>query len=312
MGLWAGLTRSRRWRGALLASGFSIGATVMSVGPSSPVAAQLTGLPPGFVDELVVGGLPFPTAVAFAPTGTTFVALKRGEVRVYEGATALGTFIDINARVHDNHDRGLLGLAVHPEFPEQPYVYLLYTHDDRPVGVAADLGSPVQGRTSQLLRVTADPNPSGAPPLHAGGCRKRGCAPRQEQRARQHRKPERRAQHVDGVLHEPEDHVRDTRRGLHPVRREFPHDRHGHVRARRIVARQQRRWLELQRRRSTGAARPTARQPGRQGSANRSDHRPRPAGQPVLRPGEPEPQPLQGLCLRAAQPVPDHGRSGIG
>ena len=137
---------------------------VVAVGPSSPVAAQLTGLPPGFVDELVVGGLPFPTAVAFAPTGTTFVALKRGEVRVYEGTTALGTFVDISARVHDNHDRGLLGLAVHPEFPEQPYVYLLYTHDDRPAGVAADLGSPVQGRTSQLLRVTADPSPSGAPP----------------------------------------------------------------------------------------------------------------------------------------------------
>ena len=164
MTLWSGLRRSRRWRGALLASGLAIGAVVAAVGPSSPVAAQLTGLPSGFVDELVVGGLPFPTAVAFAPTGTTFVALKRGEVRVYEGATALGTFIDISARVHDNHDRGLLGLAVHPEFPAQPYVYLLYTHDDRPAGVAADLGSPVQGRTSQLLRVTADPNPAGAPP----------------------------------------------------------------------------------------------------------------------------------------------------
>ena len=165
MDITRGITRLWRRRGAaLLAGGLAIGSFATAVAPATQVSAQVTGLPPGFVDELVVGGLPYPTAVAFSPTGTTFVALKRGEVRVYNGTTALGTFVDINARVHDNHDRGLLGLAVHPEFPTQPYVYLLYTHDDRPAGIAADLGSPVQGRTAQLLRVTANPDPSGAQP----------------------------------------------------------------------------------------------------------------------------------------------------
>ena len=124
--------------------------------PAMPAGAALSGLPAGFVDETVIGGLPYPTAIAFAPDATMFVALKSGVVRVATGGTLLPTpFLDISARVHDNHDRGLLGLAVHPQFPRQPYVYLLYTHD--PAGVAPDVGSSVVGRVSQLLRVEADP-----------------------------------------------------------------------------------------------------------------------------------------------------------
>jgi len=64
--------------------------------------------------------------------------------------------VDISTRVHDNHDRGLLGLAIHPDFPQAPYVYLLYTHD--PVGATPDQASPVAGRVAQLLRVEADPS----------------------------------------------------------------------------------------------------------------------------------------------------------
>lgn len=36
--------------------------------------------------------------------------------------------------MHDYWDRGLLGLAVHPEFPVQPYVYALYSYDALPGG----------------------------------------------------------------------------------------------------------------------------------------------------------------------------------
>ena len=67
-------------------------------------------MPPGFVDEVVVGGLPFPTAIAFTPDDRMFIALKAGIVRVYQNGQLLPTpFIDIASRVHDNHDRGLLG-----------------------------------------------------------------------------------------------------------------------------------------------------------------------------------------------------------
>ena len=151
------------WTRAL--GGLRASAVVLALAlAASPAAAILTGLPPGFVDELVVSGLPFPTAVAFTPDGRLLVALKRGEVRMYQGTPPfafVGTFIDISDRVHDNHDRGLLGLAVHPSFPTKPYVYLLYTHD--PPGVYPDNVEPgsnpssVPARVSQLLRVEADP-----------------------------------------------------------------------------------------------------------------------------------------------------------
>lgn len=152
------LQRARRRSRLLtiLLAGLLIVAGTATVLPTTPAAAVLTGLPPGFVDETVVGGLPYPTAIAFSRDEKMFVALKSGVVRLAENGALLPTpFVDVSSRVHDNHDRGLLGLAVHPQFPQQPYVYLLYTHD--PAGVAPDVGSPVVGRVSQLLRVEADP-----------------------------------------------------------------------------------------------------------------------------------------------------------
>src|SRR5690606_29624257 len=36
---------------------------------------------------------------------------------------------DLGAKVHDFSDRGLLGLELDPRFPEQPYLYVLYSHN---------------------------------------------------------------------------------------------------------------------------------------------------------------------------------------
>ena len=38
-------------------------------------------------------------------------------------------FADLNVNVHDFWDRGLLGLALHPSFPTNPSVYVLYAYD---------------------------------------------------------------------------------------------------------------------------------------------------------------------------------------
>ncbi|NJM04968.1 PKD domain-containing protein [Candidatus Gracilibacteria bacterium] len=108
---------------------------------------------PGFTQELVVGGLPYATTLDWAPDGRMFVGLKSGIVRVVENGSLRATpFVDISALVNDNHDRGMLDIAVHPDFPTTPYVYLLYTHD--PPG-APNNGN--HGRVAQLMRVAADP-----------------------------------------------------------------------------------------------------------------------------------------------------------
>lgn len=139
------------------------GLIVTIAAPEGTASAALSGMPAGFVDEVVVDGLPYPTAIAFAPDDTMFVALKAGVVRVHRNGQLLSTpFIDISDVVHDNHDRGLLGITVHPEFPLEPYLYLLYTHDPDgvyPDDVDPDTSGPTStpARTAQLMRVEADP-----------------------------------------------------------------------------------------------------------------------------------------------------------
>ncbi|MDQ3687534.1 MAG: PQQ-dependent sugar dehydrogenase, partial [Acidobacteriota bacterium] len=64
-------------------------------------------------------------------------------------------FADLRTNVHNFWDRGLLGLALHPDFPNVPYVYVLYTHDAAIGGVAPRWGT--TGGTSDPC-----PNPPGA------------------------------------------------------------------------------------------------------------------------------------------------------
>ena len=42
-----------------------------------------------------------------------------------------------------NWDRGLLGLAIDPDFPAKPFIYVLYTYDAPIGGTAPDLERPV-------------------------------------------------------------------------------------------------------------------------------------------------------------------------
>jgi len=121
--------------------------------PVKPAGA-VPAFPPGFVSEAVVTNLTGPTTIAFAPDGRMFIGQKDGRVRVFQNGVLLPTdFINISSEVNNYWDRGLLGIAIHPDFPNTPYVYLLYTYD--PPGTT-DNGS--GARVARLIRVTADPN----------------------------------------------------------------------------------------------------------------------------------------------------------
>ena len=126
--------------------------------PESGVVAP-QGIPSGFVLEDVVTDLNQGVVFDFAPDERIFIGEKGGVVRVADGGTLLPEpFIDISAQVNSRHDRGLLGLAVHPEFPAQPYVYLLFTYDPPEVAGGSEAGGPDGNgaRVSRLTRVTAD------------------------------------------------------------------------------------------------------------------------------------------------------------
>jgi glucose/arabinose dehydrogenase len=117
--------------------------------------------PPSFVTETVVANLFQPVMVAWAADGRLFVAEKHGLVRVVQDQLLLPTpFIDLKAETNYQVDRGIAGMALHPNFPNTPYLYLLYAYD--PPGLPPD---GVGARVARLLRITADPaNPNVALP----------------------------------------------------------------------------------------------------------------------------------------------------
>jgi glucose/arabinose dehydrogenase len=124
--------------------------------------AEAQPLPAGFQQSIVFSGLTFPTVVAFAADGRVFVAEKSGVIKVFDGFSdpTPTIFADLNINVYNFWDRGLLGMALHPDFPTTPYVYVLYTYDAAIGGTAPRWGTP---------GVLSDPCPT--PPGPTGdGC----------------------------------------------------------------------------------------------------------------------------------------------
>lgn len=101
---------------------------------------------PGFTQTTVFSGLNHPTVVRFASDGRVFIAEKSGLIKVFDNltATAPTTFADLRVNVHNYWDRGLLGLALDPNFPTQPYVYVLYTYNH----ILGDAATPPRWPTS--------------------------------------------------------------------------------------------------------------------------------------------------------------------
>jgi glucose/arabinose dehydrogenase len=119
--------------------------------------------PGNFVKETVVSGLNQPTAFDWSSDGQKmFIAQKDGVVKVFDNGKLLTTpFIDISQQVNNVRDRGLLGIAVHPDFLNNPYVYLLFTYDPPEVytnttASKLDDADQLGNRAGRLIRVTAD------------------------------------------------------------------------------------------------------------------------------------------------------------
>jgi glucose/arabinose dehydrogenase len=75
--------------------------------------------------------------VRFAADGRIFVAQKNGQIYSFDASGGSKTlFADLSTSVLSYWDRGLLGLALAPNFPSDPAVYVLYTYD-APVGGTA-------------------------------------------------------------------------------------------------------------------------------------------------------------------------------
>lgn len=114
---------------------------------------------PPFTTETIVAGLDQPIAFVEAPDGRIFVTEKAGRVKVIENGQIVSEFIDINEEVNSHHDRGLMGIALDPEFETNGHVYLQYVVEINPENPdEPNFNSAASGR---LIRITAsEDNPN--------------------------------------------------------------------------------------------------------------------------------------------------------
>jgi glucose/arabinose dehydrogenase len=93
------------------------------------VSSSGTGI---FIDQVFENGLNDPTSMAFTPDGRLFVAEKGGTLRVIKnGALLAAPFLSVP--VSTSGERGLIGVAIDPNFATNKYVYVQYTTSSDPI-----------------------------------------------------------------------------------------------------------------------------------------------------------------------------------
>jgi glucose/arabinose dehydrogenase/PKD repeat protein len=127
--------------------GLSVGFILLLILYSKPVAAVT--MPPNFTDALVAN-VDSPTAVAFTPDGRMLVTSKTGTLSIYkDGVLLSNSVLNISDKICTDNDRGLLGVAVDPNFANNHYIYLYYTHNKH--GACDDISKRPVNRTSRFL-----------------------------------------------------------------------------------------------------------------------------------------------------------------
>ncbi|MBO9201703.1 MULTISPECIES: PQQ-dependent sugar dehydrogenase [Niastella] len=93
--------------------------------------AQGQTLPANFQRVQVTASISNPTAMAFTPDGRTLICQQSGQLRVVKNGSLLSTPA-ITLSVNSSGERGLIGIAVDPNFATNNYIYLYYTNTSGP------------------------------------------------------------------------------------------------------------------------------------------------------------------------------------
>ncbi|MEO5963937.1 MAG: PQQ-dependent sugar dehydrogenase, partial [Candidatus Limnocylindrales bacterium] len=146
--------------GAVLAASGTLAAPVARLLPAPAAQAAGTFADPFFREFAVFTGLNKPVAIRFASDGRAFVAEKGGVLKAFDSITDTTpvTVLDIRSEVNSYWDRGLLGIALDPDFlTGSPFIYLFYVYDAPP------------GQTAPVWNDVCPSSPSG-PGGTADGC----------------------------------------------------------------------------------------------------------------------------------------------
>jgi glucose/arabinose dehydrogenase len=103
---------------------------ILLVTSLSFLPARLSALPTGFEKKTVATGLDV-SFLTTAPDGRVFVNEKGGRIRVIENDVLLPTpFADLKSSTKSANERGLLGIALDPNFTANHYVYVYKSDND--------------------------------------------------------------------------------------------------------------------------------------------------------------------------------------
>ncbi len=81
----------------------------------------------GFTADVLATDLNAAAAMAVAPDGRVFIAEQTGLLRVWkDGRLAPKPALDLSERLDTYWERGLIGVALHPDFPHTPHLFVLY------------------------------------------------------------------------------------------------------------------------------------------------------------------------------------------
>ena len=116
-----------------------------------------SAVPPTGFEDVLVADVSAPMEVAWTPDGRMLIIGKAGQLRIYQGGALLpAPALDLAAKLCTNGERGLAGLAVHPNFASNRFIYLYYTYNR---GTTSCLEDQVNGPLNRLSRfVLSDTN----------------------------------------------------------------------------------------------------------------------------------------------------------
>lgn len=143
-----------------LAQMFALAVLAVAVNPAAALADPIVGRqpqtvperfvpePPGYAVAVWARRLDIPWSIVFLPDGRALVSERPGRIRLLarDGAVRAEPYASLPA--YAQGEGGLMGLALHPDFARQPYVYAMMT--------ASEGGRP----TNRVVRLRHGPAPA--------------------------------------------------------------------------------------------------------------------------------------------------------
>lgn len=121
-----------------------------------------------FVFETITADLQSVWGIAFLPDGRILVTEKSGEIRVIKDGKLLSEKISGVPKVYDNGQGGLMDIQLHPNYPQNGWIYLTYSKPDGNKGGTVIARAKLQGNALVNLEELFRAEPTTSSGVHFG------------------------------------------------------------------------------------------------------------------------------------------------